>query len=214
MMQHDSWPELRAAASPDSGLNAHEYASKLLLQLNRDMKGLPDPGIFAPRVSVTDRRFLELTSQALAVADGLRARSKRTGNESSALHRELDTVLRQIRTLLRRLDMASPQETLDRYFFNEAALDWMDTLKIHPPGPGGSLSWTWPRSLLSTELIHKTLFSNDDLLKEMLCPPSPMTTGDWVRATRHWQSLHREWVPVLQQYCTQSATISGELEPV
>ncbi|AKC79201.1 hypothetical protein XB05_10970 [Xanthomonas arboricola] len=184
------------------------------MQLNRDMKGLPDPGIFLPRISVTDRRFLDLASIALVVADGLRARAKRTGKESSALHRELETVVREIGTLLRRLDMAPPQDTLDRYLFNEAALEWMDTLKIHPSSQGGPLRWPQPRRFLSAGEIHEIILSNDNLLKEMLCPPSPMTTGDWVREARHWQSLHRDWIPVLKEYCTQSAAVSGELEPV
>lgn len=213
-MRHELWPELRAAASETSGLNVHEYASKLLLQLNRDLTVLPDPGLFGKKVSVTDTRFLDLAAGALKVADGLRARATRAGAESSAFHQELNTVLRQVERLFRRLDIDSPQETLDRYYFNEAALDWMDTLGIHPPSPGGALYWTRPRKLMPLEEIHKTILRNDSMLKAMLSPPAPKTTEQWVREARHWQTLRRAWVPVLEEFCTQSATISGELEPV
>ncbi|MGE8228634.1 hypothetical protein [Stenotrophomonas hibiscicola] len=213
-MRHDLWPELRAAASETSGLNVHEYASKLLLQLNRDLTVLPDPGLFGKKVSVTDTRFLDLAAGALKVADGLRARATRAGAESSAFHQELNTVLRQVESLFRRLDMDSPQETLDRYYFNEAALDWMDTLGIHPASPGSALHWTRQRKLMPLEEIHRTILRNDSLLKAMLSPPAPKTTEEWVREARHWQTLRRAWVPVLEEFCTQSATISGELEPV
>lgn len=213
-MRHELWPELRAAASETSGLNVHEYASKLLLQLNRDLTVLPDPGLFGKKVSVTDTRFLDLAAGALKVADGLRARATRAGAQSSAFHQELNTVLRQVERLFRRLDIDSPQETLDRYYFNEAALDWMDTLGIHPPSPGGALYWTRPRKLMPLEEIHKTILRNDSMLKAMLSPPAPKTTEQWVREARHWQTLRRAWVPVLEEFCTQSATISGELEPV
>ena len=148
------------------------------------------------------------------MADGLRARAARTGTESSAFHRELHAVLDQVRVPLGRLDMDSPQSTLDRYRFNEAALDWMDTLGIHPPGPGGALTWTRPRKLMPLEEIRRTILSNDSLLKAMLSPPARMTTEQWVREARHWQTLRRAWVPVLDDFCTPSATISGELEPV
>lgn len=213
-MHHDLWPELMAAASDTSGLNVHEYASKLLLQLDRDLRALPNPDIFEPRVSVTDTRFLGLAASALKVTDGLRTRARRAGTESSAFHQELNSVLQQVSGLFRRLDIGDPREALDRYRFNEAALDWMDTLGIHPPGPGGALTWTRPRKLMPLEEIHKTILSNDSLLKAMLSPPAPKTTEEWVRETRHWQTLRSAWVPVLEDFCTQSATISGELEPV
>lgn len=213
-MQHELWPELRAAASQTSGLNVHEYASKLLLQLNRDLMVLPNPDIFEPRVSVTDTRFLDLASSALKVADGLRTRARRAGTESSAFHQELNSVLQQISSLFSRLDIGDPRDALDRYRFNEAALDWMDTLGIHPPSPGGSLYWTRPRKLMPIEEIHNTILRNDSMLKAMLSPPAPKTTEEWVREARHWQTLRRAWAPVLEEFCTQTATISGELEPV
>ncbi|MBN5086734.1 hypothetical protein JY460_01185 [Stenotrophomonas maltophilia] len=213
--RHDSWPELQAAVSETSGLNVHEYASKLLLQLNRDLTVLPDPGLFGSKVSVTDTRFLDLAASALKVADGLRARAIRAGNESSAFHQELNTALRQIGSLLRRLDMGDPQETLDRYYFNEAALDWMKTLGIHSSNVRRAFTrYTSESALLPLTEIHRRILNNDRLLREMLSPSDQMTTADWVRQADHWQSLHRAWVPVLEEFCTQSATISGELEPV
>lgn len=214
-MQHESWPELRAAASETSGLNVHEYASKLLLQLKRDLMALPNPGLFGPKVPVTDTRFLDVAASALKVADGLRARAIRAGNESSAFHQELNTVLRQIGSLLRRLDMGDPQETLDRYYFNEAALDWMKALRIHSSNVRRAFTrYTSEPALLPINEIHRRILNNDKLLKEMLSPSDQMTTADWVHQADHWQSLHRAWVPVLEEFCTQSATISGELEPV
>jgi len=179
------------------------------------LRSLPNPDIFEPRVSVTDRRFLDLAANALKVADGLRARAIRAGNESSAFHQELDTVLRQIGSLLRRLGMGDPQETLDRYYFNEAALDWMKALGIHSSNVRRAFTcYTSEPALLPINEIHRRILNNDRLLKEMLSPSDRMTTADWVHQADHWQSLHRAWVTVLEEFCTQSATISGDLEPV
>ncbi|MEA9921501.1 hypothetical protein [Xanthomonas campestris] len=217
-MEDIPWQELEAAASPNSALDVHIYVSSLLLQLGRDSQRLPSEVVFRSNERALDGRFLDLAARALKVADGLRARALRTEKYSSAVNRQLAEVLQKVQSLFARQGMARPQAILDRYRFNEAALDWMDTLEIHPAGPGGALLWTYKRKLLLYEEIHKRLQSNEALLKEMLSPRSEdgsmdIPMSEWVFMTRHWQSLHRDWVPTLEKWCLQSASVSGELEP-
>lgn len=208
-MTMTDWDDLKAAASHDSGLDAHEWTSKLLLQLRSEAKVLSRhtvTGPFAPQ-------HLKLAKDSLYVADGLRARATQKGVGSSSMFRQLQEVLDEVGKLFRSVDLSPAQSVLDEDQFNRAALDLMTHLGIHAERMRVYTGRYTDPAPMPLQKVFSHLRANEELLRGMLSPQDPITTGQWVHNIRHRQSLIRDWIPVLQDWTKQSAVVSTALTP-
>lgn len=203
-MTIESWEALRAAASPDSALDAALWTSQLLLRVQQDAIGLKSATL-RPK----DPRPLIVATDALNVLENLQANARRQQADSSSMLRQAGRILDEVKGLFLIADVSGPvpAHTLDKHRFNEAALAWLEGFEIRPPL--AIYTGRFTKEPMARTEIWSRLQSNDDLLGQLLRSGA----DTWVRETAQWEGLRQPWFKVIEKWCLLSSAIGKELAP-